>query len=50
MADNMMKFADRMTDYEALMWNIEKDPWLSSNIGSLTIVEARSTSICSVRS
>lgn len=28
-----------MSDAEALMWNIEKDPWLSSNIGTLVLLD-----------
>src|SRR5688500_3385831 len=29
----------RMSDPEALMWRLEKDPYLSSNIGNVTIVD-----------
>ena len=29
----------RMSDAEALMWRLEKDPYLSSNIGTVTIVD-----------
>lgn len=32
-------FADRMTEHEALMWNIEKDPWLNPSGASLTILD-----------
>ncbi len=39
MADELLHFNQRMTDYEALMWNIEKDPWLSSNIVGVTILD-----------
>ncbi len=28
-----------MTDHEALMWNIEKDPWLNPNGASLTMLD-----------
>src|SRR4051812_36303620 len=28
-----------MTDFEALMWNLEKDPRLSSNIANMTILD-----------
>ncbi len=31
--------ADRMSEHEALMWNIEKDPWLNPNGSSLTILD-----------
>ena len=30
---------DPMTDHEALMWNVEKDPWLNPNGASLTILD-----------
>ena len=29
-----MRFKDRMSDHEALMWNIEKDPWLNPSGGA----------------
>ncbi|MEM7273891.1 MAG: wax ester/triacylglycerol synthase domain-containing protein, partial [Actinomycetota bacterium] len=29
----------RMTEHEALMWNIEKDPWLNPSGASLTILD-----------
>jgi len=29
----------RMTDVEAMMWNVEKDPFLSSTFGSVTILD-----------
>src|SRR5919106_2910889 len=35
MADREMRFERKMTDAEAMMWNIEHDPRLSSNIGSI---------------
>ncbi len=28
----------RMTDVEAMMWNVEKDPYLSSTFGSITVL------------
>ncbi len=34
-----MRFTDRMSDHEALMWSIEKDPWLNPNGASLTILD-----------
>ena len=34
-----MRFSDRMSDHEALMWSIEKDPWLNPNGASLTILD-----------
>jgi diacylglycerol O-acyltransferase / wax synthase len=39
MADAASQYAPRMTDVEALMWNLEKDPRLSSSIASLTILD-----------
>jgi len=32
-------FADRMSDHEALMWNIEKDPWLNPSGAALTVLD-----------
>lgn len=32
-------FADRMSEHEALMWNIEKDPWLNPSGASLTLLD-----------
>jgi diacylglycerol O-acyltransferase len=34
-----MAFKDRMSDSEALMWNIEKDPWLNPSGAGLTILD-----------
>ena len=34
-----LRFTDRMSDHEALMWSIEKDPWLNPNGASLTILD-----------
>ena len=33
------RFTAAMSDAEALMWNIEKDPWLSSTMGTLLILD-----------
>jgi diacylglycerol O-acyltransferase len=33
------EFAKRMTEHEALMWNIEKDPWLNPSGAALTILD-----------
>jgi diacylglycerol O-acyltransferase / wax synthase len=33
------RFSDRMSDHEALMWNIEKDPWLNPSGASLTLLQ-----------
>lgn len=34
-----LRFERKMTDAEALMWNIEKDPWLSPNGAMITILD-----------
>jgi WS/DGAT/MGAT family acyltransferase len=39
MADREMRFERKMSDAEAMMWNIEHDPRLSSNIGSVNICD-----------
>jgi WS/DGAT/MGAT family acyltransferase len=39
MAERTMRADRRMTDLEAMMWNIEKDPYLSSTFGSLSILD-----------
>ena len=33
------RFERRMSDAEALMWNVEKDPWLNPNGASVTILD-----------
>ncbi len=33
------RFSDRMSDHEALMWNIEKDPWLNPNGAAVAILQ-----------
>jgi len=33
------RFERRMSDAEALMWNIEKDPWLNPSGGSLAVLD-----------
>ncbi len=37
--DRDISFSDRMTEHEALMWNIEKDPWLNPNGSAVTILD-----------
>ncbi len=34
-----MRFEQSMSDHEALMWNIEKDPWLNPNGGAVVILD-----------
>ena len=34
-----LSFERRMSDQEALMWNIEKDPWMNPNGSALTILD-----------
>lgn len=38
-AERTMRADRRMTDLEAMMWNLEKDPYLSSTFGSVTILD-----------
>ena len=33
------RFEERMSDAEALMWNVEKDPWLNPSGGSLIMLD-----------
>jgi WS/DGAT/MGAT family acyltransferase len=35
------RFEHRMSDSEALMWNIEKDPWLNPSGAALTVLDGR---------
>ena len=39
MSDREFRFEQMMSDAEAMMWNIEKDPRLSSSFGTVTIVD-----------
>ena len=39
MAEREMHASRHMSDFEALMWNLDKDPRLSSTMGNLTILE-----------
>ncbi len=39
MTERDYELADRMTEHEALMWNIEKDPWLNPSGASLAILD-----------
>lgn len=39
MADRELRFEHKMSDAEAMMWNVEHDPRLSSNIGAITILD-----------
>ena len=32
-------FTGAMSDAEALMWNVEKDPWLASTMGTLLVLD-----------
>lgn len=34
-----MRFNERMSDHEALMWNVEKDPWLNPNGASVVLLQ-----------
>ena len=33
------RLAPQMTDAEALMWSVEKDPWFASTIGTILVCE-----------
>ena len=37
-APRQLAGGDRMSDLEALLWNVDKDPYLSSNFGSISIL------------
>ena len=39
MADPELAFERRMSDAEALMWTVERDPWLSSTFGVISVLE-----------
>src|SRR5918992_5288111 len=39
MPQREMRFERRMTDAEALLWNLEKDPHLDASFASVTILE-----------
>jgi hypothetical protein len=45
--DRELRFERRMSDSEALMWNVEKDPWLNPNGASIAVSRDRSTWSCS---
>jgi WS/DGAT/MGAT family acyltransferase len=34
-----LRFARRMSDTEALMWNVEKDPWLNPNGATISLLD-----------
>ncbi|MET0578688.1 MAG: wax ester/triacylglycerol synthase domain-containing protein, partial [Ilumatobacteraceae bacterium] len=36
-----LRFEQRMSDAEALMWTVEKDPWLNPNGASISVVDRR---------
>ena len=38
-APREQRFEARMTDAEALMWNVEKDPWLNPNGGVVVVLD-----------
>ena len=39
MKERDVDLPDRMSEHEALMWNIEKDPWLNPSGASLTLLD-----------
>ena len=38
-SERELGFESRMSDAEALMWNLEKDPWLNPNGGMVTLLD-----------
>ena len=38
-SEREQRFERQMSDAEALMWNVEKDPWLNPNGGMVTILD-----------
>jgi WS/DGAT/MGAT family acyltransferase len=41
MQHDLPRFDNRMSDAEALMWRVEKDPFLTSTFGNITVLDAR---------
>jgi hypothetical protein len=39
MSDRELRFEQRMSDTEALMWSIEKDPWFNASAGSISVLD-----------
>jgi WS/DGAT/MGAT family acyltransferase len=39
MSDTLVEMSSRMSDAEGLMWRLEKDPYLSSTVASLTVLD-----------
>ena len=37
--DREVEKSERMSEHEALMWNVEKDPWLNASGASLTLLD-----------
>ncbi len=37
--ERVFEFTNRMTEHEALMWNVERDPWLNPNGAVLTLLD-----------
>ena len=40
MSDSLVEMSPRMSDAEGLMWRLEKDPYLSSTVASLTVLDS----------
>ncbi len=40
MADERVEMSPRMSDAEGLMWRLEKDPYLSSTVANLTVLDS----------
>ncbi|MDY7104461.1 MAG: wax ester/triacylglycerol synthase family O-acyltransferase [Actinomycetota bacterium] len=39
MSERELRFEQRMSDTEALMWSIEKDPWFNASAGSISVLD-----------
>ncbi|MCC6435688.1 MAG: hypothetical protein IT196_11705, partial [Acidimicrobiales bacterium] len=37
--ERAVRFSEQMSDAEALMWNVEKDPWLASTMGTVALTD-----------
>jgi diacylglycerol O-acyltransferase / wax synthase len=41
MQHDLPRFDNRMSDAEALMWRVEKDPFLTSTFANITVLDSR---------
>ena len=40
MGEALVEMSPRMSDAEGLMWRLEKDPYLSSTVANLTVLDS----------